>query len=103
MIVSASRHGQLAMDILKEFLLPVSGLTFAEKVADTWEPRPFIILDPEVQFGDPCIKGTRIPVRSVWGMVRGGDSEELVQRAYGIHELELKAALDWGDSVAAAA
>lgn len=102
MLISASKHGQIAMDMLQEYLIPISGLTFSCQVAQRWEPRNLIVLDPEVQFGDPCIKGTSVPVRSVWGMVRAGDSDELVQRAYGLTDDELQAAIQWGDSVAAA-
>jgi uncharacterized protein (DUF433 family) len=102
-LVAASRNGQMAMEIVEEYLIPVSGLSFENHVADSWEPQPFIVLDPEIQFGDPCIKGTRIPARSVWGMVRAGDPKEQVREAYKISPEEMAAALDWGDRIAAAA
>lgn len=102
MIISASRHGQLAMEIMEEYLIPVSGLIFDHGIADIWEARSLIVLDPEVQFGAPCIKGTRIPSRSVWGMVRAGDSPDLVKKAYRISQEELDAALAWEDGLAAA-
>lgn len=100
-LIAASRSGQLAMDIIKQYLIPVAGLMFEGGLACAWEPREMVLLDPSVQFGAPCIKGTRIPTRSVWGMVRGGDSSELVMRAYRIDKRELIAALDWEDSLAA--
>ena len=102
-IIAASRHGQYAMEMMLQYLIPINGLRFVNRVADQWEPRPLIVLDPEVQFGEPCIKGTRIPVRSVWGMSRAGDPDALVMRAYGLSDSELSAALEWGDSVATAA
>ncbi len=102
LLIAASRHGQRAMDGLLEYLIPISGLTFAGSVARTWEPRALIVLDPAVEFGDPCIKGTRIPARAVWGMASAGDPAELVMRAYDLTRDEFTAAVSWGDSVAAA-
>ena len=102
MIITTSRSGQLALDIMKVYLIPISGLTFDKGVADTWEPQSLVVLDPEVQFGAPCIKGTRIPTRSVWGMVKAGDPSELVQRAYKLTQDELNAAVEWENRLAAA-
>jgi uncharacterized protein (DUF433 family) len=89
------------MDLIKNYLIPVAGLSFEHGLARTWEPRELVLLDPSVQFGAPCIKDTRIPTRSIWGMIRGGDSRELVMSAYEISEEELKAAIDWEGSLAA--
>jgi uncharacterized protein (DUF433 family) len=101
MLITASRHGQMAFTILEEYIIPVSGLTFERRVARTWEPSPFILLNPSIQFGAPCIKGTRIPTHSVWGMIEGGDPAELVLRSYGITEEELDAAVAWEERLAA--
>ena len=94
-LIAASRHGQLAMNMLREYLIPVSGLRFEDEVASSWEPRPFVVLDPAVQFGEPCIRDTRVPTRAVWGLVRGGDPEPLVMQSYGLTQDELTAALAW--------
>jgi uncharacterized protein (DUF433 family) len=101
-IITESRDGQLALDIIREYLIPINGLAFEEGVASTWEPMSLVTFDPEVQFGAPCIKGTRIPTRAVWGMVQAGDTLESVERAYRITEDELRAALKWEDALAAA-
>ena len=100
-LISASKHGQLAMEMLIDHLIPVSGLRFEDRVARRWEPRELITLDPKVQFGAPCIVDTRIPTRSVWRMIEGGDSRELVIRSYEISEEELDAALSWEKRLAA--
>ena len=64
--------GELAL----EYVLPEHGLTFDEKSGrvTSWEIDNGIVLHPLVQFGAPCIKGTRIPVYAIAGMVKGGDS-----------------------------
>ncbi|MXX93733.1 MAG: DUF433 domain-containing protein [Chloroflexi bacterium] len=96
-LLSASRDGQLALELLKDYLIPVHGLVFSEKtkVAALWEPMAGIVLEPQVQFGSPCLKGTRIPARTVAGMVEAGDAVEWVAQSYGLTRDEVKAACDW--------
>ena len=101
-LIAASRSGQYAMEILRTYLIPVHGLAFDERrVAKSWEPHKDILLDPLIQFGAPCIKGTRIPTRAVWGVLRGGDSIELVTRSYGLAVDEIKEAVEWEDALTA--
>lgn len=99
-LIAASRSGQYAMDILRDYLIPIHGLTFDERrVAASWEPYTGILLHPLIQFGAPCIKGTRIPTRSLWGMVKAGDSIELVTHSYGLEEDEVRKAVEWEDTL----
>ena len=103
-LVSGSRHGQAALDLLREYVTPVSGLLFSDEtgLAVSWEPLAGVMLNPLVQFGAPCIKGTRIPTRSVCGMIEAGDSPERVAKSYGISPEELQAAHDWEQLLLAA-
>ena len=96
-LVSGSRDGQAALDLLRDYVMPVSGLLFDDEsgLAVSWEPVAGVTLNPLVQFGAPCIKGTRIPTRSVFGMIQAGDSPERVARSYGISPGELQAVYDW--------
>ena len=100
-LISASEHGQMALVILKEHLIPVHGLIFSEQthVATSWEPIQGIVLEPLIQFGSPCVKGTRIPARTVAGMIEAGDSLEFVARSYGLSDEEVKAACEWESRV----
>jgi uncharacterized protein (DUF433 family) len=36
----------------------------------------YIIIDPEVHHGDPCIKGTRIPISMIMGSLADGLAPE---------------------------
>ncbi len=54
------------MSIVKDYLIPVSGLRFSGHVAANWSPQPGILPDPAVQFGEPSIHHTRIPTSAVW-------------------------------------
>ena len=96
-LVSASRHGQLALDLLREQLRPFHGLTFdiVTYMANSWEPMDGIVLEPEIQFGAPCIKGTRIPTRTIGGMVAAGDSTTWVAQAFEIDLESVQAACEW--------
>ena len=96
-LLSASRHGQLALGMLRQYLIPIHGLVFSEatRLATSWEPVDGIALEPQVQFGAPCVKGTRIPTRTIAGMIEAGDSEDWVIEAYGLSSGEVKAACDW--------
>ena len=96
-LVSASGNGQLALGMLQEYLIPVHGLMFSDEthVAASWEPMTGVTLEPQIQFGSPCIKGTRIPTRAVAGMIAAGDSFDLVSRSYGLSTDEVNAACEW--------
>jgi uncharacterized protein (DUF433 family) len=45
-----------------------------------WQDR--ITFDPEIHHGDPCIKGTRIPVAMVVGSLADGMTFEEIRQAY---------------------
>ena len=96
-LISGSRNGQMAFDLLREYLIPVHGLKFdsVSQVAISWEASDGVVLEPEIQFGAPCIKGTRIPTRTIVGMIEAGDSPHWVAQAYGISSAEVQAARDW--------
>ena len=100
-LISASKYGQLAMEMLREYLIPVHGLTFKNRLASTWEPADGVLLDPMVQFGAPCVKGTRVPTRSISGMIEAGDSPRWVAESYRLSNEEVKAAIAWENSIAA--
>ena len=41
-----------------------------------------ISIDPRIHGGEPCIKGTRIPVSVVVGSIADGDDVEAIRKAY---------------------
>jgi uncharacterized protein (DUF433 family) len=44
--------------------------------------RQRIVLDPEIRFGKPVVRGTRITVGDVLGYLAGGMSEEQILREF---------------------
>jgi uncharacterized protein (DUF433 family) len=45
-----------------------------------WRDR--ISIDPAIHHGDPCIKGTRVPVSVIAGSIADGDTTEQLIAAY---------------------
>ena len=45
-----------------------------------WQER--VVIAPDVHHGDPCIKGTRIPVSIIVGSLADGMTTEEIQEAY---------------------
>ncbi|NOZ06344.1 MAG: DUF433 domain-containing protein [Chloroflexi bacterium] len=45
-----------------------------------WQER--IVVEPDLHHGDPCIKGTRIPVAMIMGSLADGMTTEQIKEAY---------------------
>lgn len=90
--------GQIAMQFLAASVRPVrDGLTFSETTSrpTAWRPTAGVTLDPTVQFGQPCVEGTRIPTGALWGYVRGGDAVPFIAATYGLEVGEVERAVQW--------
>ncbi len=96
-LIAASLGGQYAMkELFESHLWPVAGLDFDDrKIAVAWKPASDIVLRPSIQFGEPCIVGTRIPTGAVRAMVKGGDSIEFLSESYGVEQTKLLRANEW--------
>jgi len=104
-ILSGTRGGQIAWDFLTEGLESwPHRLSFSETThrADAWWPTPDISLEPDIQFGQPCLAGTRIPTSALWSYAAGGDSYEAIARAYQIEVKDVEQAVNWENRVRAA-
>jgi uncharacterized protein (DUF433 family) len=59
-----------------------------------------IVVDPKLHGGEPCIKGTRIPVSMIIGSIADGDTVEVLLVAYPSLVLEdIQAALKYAAEV----
>jgi uncharacterized protein (DUF433 family) len=59
-----------------------------------------IIVDPQICSGKPCIRGTRIMVTTILGMIAGGYAVERVLAAYPeLTREDVAAALDYASHV----
>lgn len=65
---------------------------------DLWRTR--IVADPEIHHGDPCIKGTRIPVAVVLGSLADGMSaDEIIEEYPQLCLDDVRAALEYAAEV----
>ena len=56
---------------------------------DEKQKRPTLIIDPSIQFGQPCVPGTRVPFTSLAGGVWAGDSVDLTADAYEVSRTDV--------------
>lgn len=96
-IITASRFGQEAMSFIDNWLIKVElDMTFdSEELVNSWAVHRNIRIDPKIQFGEPCIIGTRIPTSAVWSNVKAGDSPETIALAYSVDISKIQSAIDW--------
>jgi len=110
-ILSATRRGQYAMEFIKDWLQRIRrpdigelDLTFVEsdgrEVASAWTPNPYIVLNPLIQFGAPCLQDTRIPTVAIWSMFTGGDAPETIAKGYNLPLFKVQSALVWEEKIA---
>lgn len=59
-----------------------------------------IVVDPQVCSGKPCIRGTRIMVKNILGMIAGGETIENILAAYPeLTREDVQAALEYATRV----
>ncbi|MFC1913054.1 DUF433 domain-containing protein [Chloroflexota bacterium] len=94
---ASSKFGQQALEFIEGWLSKVElDMEFNEyDVASAWHPIDDVCLNPKIQFGAPCINGTRIPTRTIWRKAKAGDSEEIIANLYGISATQIEHALAW--------
>jgi len=109
--LSATRRGQYAMEFIKDWLRRIRrpdigslDLTFetsgGREIASTWIPHPYVVLNPLVQFGAPCVQDTRIPTIAIWSMFMGGDTLKAIAQGYNIPSFKVQSALEWEEKIA---
>lgn len=95
-LLSVSRHLQYAMDLIEEYIVPVHGLSFdLFGISSTWKPHDDILLNPEIQYGSPCIEGTRVPSEVIWSLNDAGDSVNSLAFMYGLQCKQIENAIEW--------
>lgn len=63
--------------------------------------RDRITIDPNICHGQACVKGTRIPVHQIIGMLANGDTiDELLDEYPSLQRADILACLDYAASLA---
>jgi len=103
-LLSASRHLQSAMEIFEEYLQPYHNLTFdIFGISANWQPYEDVLFDPTVQYGNPCIHGTRVPTEVISSFHDAGDSVENLAFMYGLQRSQIENAIEWEKTLKSAA
>ena len=105
LVVTASRFGQLPftkllygeIDYPDDMEFDDSDDEFAVK----WEPVPGIVIDPLVQSGAACLKGTRTPSNAIYGGYLAGDDVAGLADGYRLSQEQVEAAIEWEERLAA--
>jgi uncharacterized protein (DUF433 family) len=95
--VTANGNGHLAaQDLVDQYLRDVryASVPGERSVAVSWEPNG-VSLNPKIQRGAPCVRGTRIQVAVLKRFADAGDSPELLADMYDLRVDEVVTALTW--------
>jgi uncharacterized protein (DUF433 family) len=97
--IAADRWGQEGLGgVLRTVLKDVTYDAVTE-LAESWTPVEGVVLRPDIQFGQPCIRGTRLTTRTVAELVSAGDASTYVADAYSITLAQVEAAVDFEESL----
>jgi len=106
-ITAANREGQ---EVLRPVIqAALRGIRYEGGTASAWDPypghegHPLVTIDPRIQFGEPCIAGTRVQTATLWAQVRTGDSETEVAASYELPAEAVRAAVEFESELAALA
>ena len=62
--------------------------------------REHVTIDPELHHGDPCIKGTRVPVTTIIGSLADGmTADEVIETYPQLTEAQIQAALAYAADI----
>lgn len=104
-LVAGSKNGQIAFNFIESWLARLNrslGFSETSHQANCWQPVDGVTLRPNVQLGQPCVEGTRIPTSAIWSYVVAGDSPTFIANAYGLEVGQVERAVAWEERVRAA-
>lgn len=101
-LVSASAEGQIVLkDVLAAYLerverspqgVPIRLFPFARERADAHDPK-FVVIDPRVQFGRPCIAGKNVTTAVIVDRYKAGESSDDLAEDYRCSRAEIEEAV----------
>lgn len=92
---SADMGGQRAFVKILEIYLHRVEYDQQKRWVAAWFPRACIRLDPRIQFGEPCIEGTRVRTSALYSGHRAGESIAGLAGAFGVSEDAVEQAIRW--------
>lgn len=101
-LLSLDRRGQKVIyEVIRDDL---SDVTYGAKhLAIAWRPHKHVELRPEVQFGTPCVEGTRVTTSILYGLHHAGERIDVIASEYGLTPRTVVAAIDFEEGLRKAA
>lgn len=78
----------------------LESVQYTDSIASTWIPAEHVLVDPNVQFGEPVVQGTRVPTAAVAEIAESAGAERAASRL-GIAAAETAAAISFERKLAA--
>lgn len=95
-LVAADRWGQHFFRTLRGTkLVHSSGLEFSDDIAVMWEPHRDVLINPRVQGGAPCIKGTRVPTSVLIAAHGAGYPADEICKHFELTANQVETGLEW--------
>lgn len=105
LVVTASKFGQLPFtELLYGRIEYPDDMEFDDSedaFATKWEPMPGVVIDPRVQSGAACVKGTRTPTQVLYGGYEAGEGVSSLAYWYELDESQVETAIKWETQLAA--
>jgi uncharacterized protein (DUF433 family) len=101
-LTAANRGGQEVLEPAIEHAL--KGVSYERGMAAAWAPTAGVLLDPAIQFGEPCVASTRVTTGQLAELARSSEITPLeLARTYRLEESQVQAALVFEQRLATAA
>ena len=100
-LTAANRRGQEVMT--RALGKTLRGMGYTRGLAAFWDIRPHVRLDPCIQFGAPCLAGTRIPTAQLSALSKAGENADVLADLFDVSPGWVKEALDLEEELARAA
>lgn len=97
----AGKGGQGAFQsVIAPMLRPIE--YDADLMASLWRPREYVLLNPQIQAGSPCVDRTRITTSALASMAQGEDLQDVADD-FDLDVAEVAAAVEYEQELSAAA
>lgn len=104
LVVTAGRHGGVPFtELMYERVGDPGDMEFdgsEGEYARNWEPVPGIVINPGVQTGAACVKGTRTPTYALYGCYVAGDAIDSLAYWFELGVNEVEVAIAWEERLA---
>ncbi len=100
-LTAANRGGQ---EVIRPAITnALRGVSYEEGLAAAWSPSDGIVLDPTVQFGEPCIVDTGVTTSQLAELTKASDTRPAeIAQTFRLREEQVRRALDFEHKLALA-